>query len=140
MNEPTNLSAQQEQMSKAMERDIDERTTAIWSWVRENRHSLCSERGCRMMREAIDAATESLQYQLAPLIGEIELLKLQIAVAKDKAKRDCAERDKTISALQKEAKATRTKYEKAMRELDELREKPVEAAEGMPVEDEPLAI
>ena len=115
------VSTREGHMSKEMERDIDERTTAIWAWVREHRHSLDSEIGYRKMREAIDATAGSLQYQLAPLIEEISQLKLKLSIVKDKAIGDCNERDKTIQALQKEAKSARTKYAKAIKELEELK-------------------
>ena len=120
------VSTREEHMNKEMERDIDERTTAIWAWVREHRHSLCSERGYRMMREAIVEATDSLRYQLAPLIKEIAQGKLRLSVVKDKASADCDERDKTIKALQKEAKAARIMYEETIKGLEELRAKAVE--------------
>lgn len=120
------VSTRVEHISKEMERDIDERTTAIWAWVREHRHSLCSERGYRMMREAIDAATESLRQQLAPLIEEIAKLKLKLSIAKDKAVAARDERDRTIKTLQKEAKATLAKYAEAVKELEELQAKAVE--------------
>jgi len=120
------VSTREEHMSKEMERDIDERTTATWAWVREHRHSLCSERGYRMMREAIVEATDSLRYQLAPLIKEIAQGKLRLSVVKDKASADCDEHDKTIKALQKEAKAARIMYEETIKGLEELRAKAVE--------------
>lgn len=116
----------QEQISKAIELDIDERTTTIWAWVRDHRHSLDAERGRRMIREGIAAATESLCKQLSPLLGEIDQLQSRLVTVRDKAKADSEQYESTIKTLQKEAKAARSKYANALKEIEELRDKAVE--------------
>lgn len=116
----------QEQITKAIELDIDERTTNIWAWVREHRHSLDAERGRRMIREAIAAATESLCKQIAPMLLEIDALKKRLSDVRAKAKTDIDEHAATIKTLQNEAKAARTKYAKAIKEIEELRAKAVD--------------
>ena len=62
--------------------DLNERTEQIWQWVRENRNSLDSERGCRMIREGIDDATESVCKSIQPMLTEIDGLKAELKSVK----------------------------------------------------------
>ena len=76
-----------QQMQSDIDRDIDERTNVIWAWVRDNKHSLDSERGCRMMREAITAAIEASTGRIEPLVDCIYELKHELKAAKSAAKK-----------------------------------------------------
>ena len=62
--------------------DLNERTEQIWQWVRENKQSLDSERGCRMIRLGIDQATESVCQAVQPMLTEIDGLKAELKAAK----------------------------------------------------------
>ena len=76
-----------QQMQSDIDRDIEERTNNIWAWVREHKHSLDSERGCRMMREAITAAIEASTGRIEPLLDCIDELKAELRAAKSAAKK-----------------------------------------------------
>ncbi len=59
-------------MRTAIDNDLEERTNAIWAKVRENRDSLDSERYCRLMREAMDAAVVAVYEKIEPLFREVD--------------------------------------------------------------------
>lgn len=70
------------QIQSEINADLNERTEQIWQWVRDNRNSLDSERGCRMIREGIDSATESVCEAIQPMLAEIANLKVKVNAAK----------------------------------------------------------
>jgi len=76
-----------QQMQSDIDRDIEERTNLIWAWVREHRNSLDSERGCRMIREAIAAAIEASTGRIEPLLDCIDELKRELKEARSAAKK-----------------------------------------------------
>lgn len=60
------------ELHQAIERDLNERTNNLWSYVRERRHSLDSERGCRMIREGFDTAVKSIVATIEPIVQKLE--------------------------------------------------------------------
>jgi hypothetical protein len=99
--------------------DVEERTNQIWSMVREQRHSLDSERGCRMIREAINAAIESVCEQIQPMLTQIDDLKEQLKAARLALKKS----EEGCDAMNRRNQANIAKLAK---ELAELREKVIE--------------
>jgi chromosome segregation ATPase len=60
------------------------------------------------------------------MLIEIDALKKRLSDVRSKAKTDIEEHAATIKTLQTEAKAARSKYAKAIKEIEELRDKAVE--------------
>ena len=108
-------------IKEEIDRDIEERTNLIWALVRENRHSLHSEKYCRLMREAMDTAVAAVCNTIEPLLVEIEDLKRKLTEARAKAKAEADSHEVSIKALQK----CNTKLAKLQTELQVLKDKSV---------------
>lgn len=114
----TKPSTREEQIKSSIAIDLDERAAQIWAWVRENRNSLDSGRGRRLIVGALQAATESVCIQVAPLLLEIDELKEKIVEMRAKAKAEIAE-------VEAAGKADRVKLAALRKEVAELREQAV---------------
>lgn len=119
----------QSDLQQAIALDLEERTNALWSYVREFRHSLDSERGCRMIREGFDAAVEAVVTAIEPLV-----LKLEEA---EDSLRQCRKEMKTADdsflkrsiAIRKQINELQKENERLRAELDSM--KPSEVNDGM---------
>ncbi len=87
-------------MRTAIDNDLEERTNAIWAKVRENRDSLDSERYCRLMREAMDAAVVAVYEKIEPLFREVDDLKHKLSAARASAKADLAAHEAVAKSLE----------------------------------------
>ena len=66
---------------------LAQKTWEVWGYVRENRNSLDSERGCKMIREGMDQAVAEMQTLLDQAVEVNEKIieenrELRIAVSK----------------------------------------------------------
>jgi len=98
-----------EELHRDIALDIEERTNQLWAYVREQRHSLNSERGCRMIREAIENAIESMAESISPLVmerdeakAELQSIRRELRAAVDKAEKQNLRSQATITRLTKE--------------------------------------
>lgn len=112
-------------MKTAIDNDLEERTNEIWRQVRENRDSLDSERYCRLMREAMEAATVAVYDKLEPLFHEVDDLKHKLSAARASAKADRAAHEAVAKSLQeykdkvsKLRRAAKSSKTEAVREIE----------------------
>lgn len=57
---------------------IDEQTSDIWGYVRENRNKLDADRVCNRIRHLLEYATEKVAKEAADVIKENEKLKAKL--------------------------------------------------------------
>lgn len=65
----------------ALDAELERIAWDVWSYVRENRHSLDSERGCKMVRRGIDKATATAMAMLVKARKQNESLRAQLKAA-----------------------------------------------------------
>lgn len=71
----------------------------IWSFVRENRDSLDSERYCRMIQEVINGAVESTTKRAESLASELDTTQQSLRDSKKEVKRLTKEQEKSIETF-----------------------------------------
>jgi len=108
-----------EELTASINRDLEERTNQIWALVRENRHSLDSERYCRLIREALNAATEAACNAVAPLVEENEHLRREMRSLRESLKKA----EEGLVTMNNRNQSTITRLTK---EIAELSDKSVE--------------
>lgn len=79
---------------------IDEQTWKIWAYVRENRNSLDSERGCKMIRDGFELAIQRLKNDVTNSFR-----------SENRAKEKLTECRKELNQLKKELKELRRSQE-----------------------------
>lgn len=64
--------ATQEEIQPAIDRILEDRTNAIWAYVREHAHSLNSDVACRWIRAACERGAEEIGSVLAEVAGRLD--------------------------------------------------------------------
>ena len=99
------------ELHQAIEHDLCERTNSLWSYVRERRHSLDSERGCRMIREGFDTAVKSVVATIEPIVQKLEATEELLRTCRKELKHSddaLAQQKVAVNKLRKENERLRT--------------------------------
>jgi len=123
----------EEQVQDKTAIDIDNQSRKIWEYVRNNQHSLDSERACKMITSLCEIAAKSAKAKVRDLVVDLRRLAGEIV----SLKKELRETRKAVSAASKENDYLQTEYdvlldknEQLSDELETIKSKPAKKKNG----------